>query len=478
MARRLRLAEGKRGVVRVASALAAALALLAGVDVWHPSAAAAVLPWAVGAAAASLLGVLLWNALRPVPTQRLDRALDRGLHLPDLALTSGQLAPERSEWLARQHRQTCEALAALRPAATWPARWPRGAGLSFFAVGGLLALLWPLHLHHTADQRAATQALEARAAARSPIEEMFAQWEAHAPEDEALARLLAAARPLQERLREAGEDDRQRFAELNQLEALLQTEQARAEAASLEPVAGKLAEALAKLEGMEPLAAALRSAQMSAAAERAGEAAQKLEAPQAATAASPEAASALSKTGEALAKAGNRQAGEGLCQMGEGAREGNARKLGSGLRGLQDGLRREAARRKEANRLAQQLRQLAFCKSCLGSGQCEGLLPALFQRPGGKNAGSQSAPKDPGLETQLASQRMEETLEGTAGEGESEVTTQQASHGEGGATRAPVAARFAEYARLSQQAVEDEALPLAHRETIKQYFERIRPKED
>jgi len=62
-----------------------------------------------------------------------------------------------------------------------------------------------------------------------------------------------------------------------------------------------------------------------------------------------------------------------------------------------------------------------------------------------------------------------------ATDGESETTTVKTANGQAEAQRGTRTVRFQEYEKLSQQAIADEALPAAHREAIKRYFEKIRP---
>ena len=80
-----------------------------------------------------------------------------------------------------------------------------------------------------------------------------------------------------------------------------------------------------------------------------------------------------------------------------------------------------------------------------------------------------------GEQTALANPGQTEVVTGTLGEGESEITTSSSVTGASTTAGAATKSQLAEYIELSQKAVEDEALPLAHRRVIRSYFERIRP---
>ncbi len=67
-------------------------------------------------------------------------------------------------------------------------------------------------------------------------------------------------------------------------------------------------------------------------------------------------------------------------------------------------------------------------------------------------------------------------LTGTAGQGNSETQTESTTDPHQEQTASGVsAAQFEQFEKLSEQATEDENLPVADRQMIKRYFEDIRP---
>jgi hypothetical protein len=67
-------------------------------------------------------------------------------------------------------------------------------------------------------------------------------------------------------------------------------------------------------------------------------------------------------------------------------------------------------------------------------------------------------------------------ITGTAGEGPSETQTESTMDPHNEQTASSVnASQFAAYEKLSEQATQDENLPVADRQMIKRYFQDIRP---
>lgn len=100
----------------------------------------------------------------------------------------------------------------------------------------------------------------------------------------------------------------------------------------------------------------------------------------------------------------------------------------------------------------------------------------MMEGTGGKGAGSTSDPNRSGAATSLAANRQKVNVTGTAGTGHSETTTESTNDQHLESTASSVSAtELAAYQQLSEQATNDENLPVASRQLIKRYFENIRP---
>jgi hypothetical protein len=121
-----------------------------------------------------------------------------------------------------------------------------------------------------------------------------------------------------------------------------------------------------------------------------------------------------------------------------------------------------------------QLNRLAECK-----GQCQGQCnkdgPAKKSDSPSNKAGKSASNQPTGEEsTRLDGQRQRENLTGLQGDGPSERETSQSPEGEQDAARS-YAARYTEFRKQMEEVLESEPLPLGHRETVRKYFESIRP---
>jgi hypothetical protein len=79
--------------------------------------------------------------------------------------------------------------------------------------------------------------------------------------------------------------------------------------------------------------------------------------------------------------------------------------------------------------------------------------------------------------TKLDSARQKEQIKGEMGEGESETETTHMPEGRQAAARA-YREQYQKYRRLTEAALDAEPIPLGHRQTIRRYFELIRPQGD
>lgn len=440
---------------------------------------AAPLPFAL-AGAATLLSVAALAGWFGTPRpQTIHRNLDRRLRLPDLALSSGELEGDGT-WLRPLHAQTLARIGSPNWAEVWPVPWPKGTRRS--AAGCLACVALLAYFYHTDLQaRQETLALASVKDARTvALEAVFKDWEEAKAKDEELKKLLEKLAPLQEKLLAPGASDKQRFADLNRLEEIVASEKAKLDAKSLEPQAAALADAFSSMEGMSAMAAALRKKDFGKAAEQAGEAGEKLSAEKAAVPqGAQEAGSSAGKLSEQLSKSGQQQASQALGQFSEGAKQGDTRKMASGMKGLAQSFNQQSQRNEARKRLSTQLAQLSLCKNpgnqaCNGSGMS--LMPSLcFSKQPGKGIGSESDPNRVKEATNLEGERRAETMNNVVTDGESEKVTLKSASGQTEAARATQTVSFEAYRKLSQQAIADEAIPAAHRQAIRKYFENIRP---
>lgn len=438
-----------------------------------------VLGLVAGGACVSL--VVAW--IRPIPDHHVARAVDVQFGLPDHTLSASELPPEAgTEWLRLQHADTVARLTNLDWKTRWPVVWPKFSAAAGVAVLLLSALVAFRFAFLPVAVTAATSGPNEDAAA---IEEILADWEkaAELTEDPELKALLAELQPLRDQLPTMNE--REMLLALSKLENKLEALRESAAKDSMETSAADMAAALENVDGMGALAAALRRKEFEEAAKLAEKEAQKLGEKGAKTPAGSDSASTqqqMSKASEKLSQSGQHEAASAMNQTREGGQKKDPSQMSKGLARLGQSLAKSGQSQAAQARLGLQLAQLGECKGGMGQKPGEGmgrgmsLLPKLSEQKGkGKGAGSETDPDRAKAATDLGSERSLEGLTGQAGAGDSLVETLASDTPGSEAPREGRSAQFAQYEKLSQQAITDENLPLAYRESIRKYFEAIKP---
>ncbi|MDM4016943.1 hypothetical protein [Roseiconus lacunae] len=123
--------------------------------------------------------------------------------------------------------------------------------------------------------------------------------------------------------------------------------------------------------------------------------------------------------------------------------------------------------------MACQLNRLSQCKGqCRGN--CQSNIAKKSNSPSQKAGQASSGQPTGDNATNLASNRREEQLKGVQGEGPSETEVMQAPEGEQAAARA-YKGKYDQFRREAEAVLDNEPLPMGVRETVRTYFESIRP---
>jgi hypothetical protein len=490
--------------VTVGVALLSLLALTTGLAAWGPQLAAGL----VG------LGVLVAAFIygRKPERHRLFQRIDARLRFPDLVLSAGDWEGAAGEpWRLAQRRQALTRLAGVDWRSAWPVRWPRRLWRPATSILLLMGGLWLVQQTWRARVREAEAARQREnpvvtAQKLKPLEAVFKDWEEAqkiAPSPE-LKKLLEDLKPLRDQMAPGQMTEQELLLKVNEVQERLRAEQAKLDEGSMEAQAAALADALKNLDGLGGMAAAIERKDFAAARDLAPAAAKRFEkgdaklppgakasaaADRLAQAAaglgkSATAAAALQQMQAALAGQSNSDMAKGVGQMGnamaqEAQRQAQDRGLGvqmAQLNGWRDGLGQQGQGHDQGPGQGQEQGQ----GPGLGQGQREGaglsLAWLMQQQKGGQGAGTTSDPNRTGDATALNADRQKVNLTGTPGTGASETSTEATNdpHLENTASSVS-AADLAAYQRLSEQATNDENLPVADRQLIKRYFESIRP---
>ena len=163
---------------------------------------------------------------------------------------------------------------------------------------------------------------------------------------------------------------------------------------------------------------------------------------------------------------------ETISQLAEGLESKNESQCKKCLSKLASECKKQGQCKKIGNCMSCQLNRLAQCKSqCRG--QCESNKVAKSNSPS-QSAGKGASGNPYGEATELNTTRNQEQLTGYQGDGPSETEILQAPEGEQQAAR-QFAAKYDKFQREAEAVLNSEPLPMGHRETVRTYFEAIRP---
>jgi hypothetical protein len=163
---------------------------------------------------------------------------------------------------------------------------------------------------------------------------------------------------------------------------------------------------------------------------------------------------------------------EAAGNLAQGLSASNRNRFQDGLNSLAGECRSQSRRKKLSDLLRKQCQCLSECKS-----QCEGECrnQSDSKKKGGNNAGKGTAGDPAGEKTAKLKSAKDMHLQGQdSGNGDSDTETETSPENEQEAVR-QYQQQAKKYESLSESVLESESIPLGHRQTIRRYFEMIRP---
>ena len=430
--------------------------------------------WALGLVGAGAVGGLLWGANRGASSLSAARLIDDHYELKDRSITTLDFASQTDdaakrlqiEEAAQRIEQAQVTAADCVPMETWnqPLRW--SAGLS--AVVALL--LWiGGGTNNEVEAKpvlalSSQQSIELRETMLPELEEALKE-----VEDPEIEKLL-------EELREKVEEMESEIVEENDLMATLsEMEQALADAREAMQLEWTDATMKALAAAIKP-SDELKNAAASMESENYEKASEQLEAVDPKKMGDKQRRAVADNLKKMLAKLDPGQNGElseTISQLAEGLESKNTSQCKKCLGKLAGQCKKQGQCKKIGQCMSCQLNRLAQCKGqCRG--QCNSNIAKKSNSPSTK-AGKAASGQPLGSEaTKINSSRNEEQLTGVQGEGPSETEILQAPEGEQEAAR-KFAGKYDEFKRQAEAVLNSEPLPMGHRETVRTYFEAIRP---
>jgi hypothetical protein len=363
-----------------------------------------------------------------------------------------------------------EHLQALDPRRIAPLRMPAAAPYAAAAlILALAVLFWP---RATPVEAKTPDPLDHVVAAAEEAEESLAPLEevAKKENDPKLKELVQRLSETIKEMKLPGVDTKEALAKLSEMQAAIAAQQAQFNVGLVDAQMQALGEAMASTQALEGAGQALQQGKYDKAAQDLERAEPKFDRKEAKT------------LKEKLAQAAKDMQEAGLTDMStatnefceslddENAAAGACKKLGN--------LARSQGRRKRIrDLLSLASNSLSECKgNCNKNNTAKLRLRKKSDKPS-SNWGMGISGNTDGERTKLDAARKREQVQGQMGEGDSETETTHMPEGRQTASRT-YKDQYQKYRRMSEAALNSEPIPLGHRQTIRRYFELIRPQND
>lgn len=438
--------------------------------------------WVVGPLACGALIGLLFAWLTRRSEKESARAIDQVCHLKDRTQTALQfmlrgggrdadsVGDHRATVMQRLQIEDAEAHAArISPEKVAPIHSPRlwSLAISLTVAAFILAIF---------SGRPPT--LQAMEQANAVVERQADRIEHHLEDlkqlqeqekNPELEQLVKELQELIEQMKLPGVDAKEALAKISEMEASLQQMQQQLDDPQTSSELQQIGEALALSDAMAMAGAALSKGEL----EKAAEQLEKLDLPEldrkTETAVTEKLDNVNRGNQDGAPKSKTQQA---ASQISQGLSQGNRSKFQDGMRGLAGEARKQGRKKKLTDLLKKQSQCLSECK-----GECESECrsQAESNKKGGSKAGTAASGNQPGDKTGKLKTNPQMNIKGQeSSSGDSEIETMSGDEQQQEALR-NYRERVDEYEALTESALESESIPLGHRQTIRKYFQMIRP---
>lgn len=431
-----------------------------------PSLLAVVVGPAVGALA-GLVWPLRWHSAAV--------AVDAHYRLKDRVVTALAFLskPEKTPLDELQVRDAAEHLSAMDPRAVVPWRMPRLLPLAAAALlAGLVLAVWPVGPR--AVEAGLREPLPEIVAAAADIEEDLNQFEELARQEHntELEKLIEMLRDKVDEMKEPGVDLREALAKLSEMQSAIQAQQAQYNVELVDAQLESLGSGMSLSQALAQAGKSLVEGKFDQAAEEL----EQLDEPPLERKEAKAAEEQMKKSAQQMGEVGLGDLAEATSEMAEGMKGGKG-KFQRGARRLAKEVKGHSRRRKINELLNAELKRLSERKSdCQCASLARGKLLQKSTSPS-QSFGLSTSGNTRGDKTDLLSKKNLEQVSGpTADEGPSDVETTHSPEGRQQAARG-YRESYQKYRRISEAVLDSEPIPLGHRQTIRRYFELIRPQE-
>ena len=429
--------------------------------------------WLVLGATTILAGVA--GLIAPVSWHTAARQVDRHYHLQDRTTTALAFSQDPSPDALKQ-LQVADALERLQkvvPQDAVPYRIPKSAAVMAVTVALLIGVACVPRAQAVVDPAAAQlqQVVndQAQTLEETMLEDLQELTEKH-PEPE-LKELTQELAELVEEMKAPEVDQREALAKLSEMQQALAAALENLDLQKTDAQLQEFAAALEPAEAMKSIAESLKAGKYDKAAEQL----EKIDPKNLDRKQRDAVAQNLKKFKKDLGEGQQGELSEAAQQMEEGLENENESQCKSGQCKAAGVCKKQGLKKSISQCLSCQLNRLSQCKSnCQNAGQCASNKVAKSDSPSNK-AGKGVSNQPLGEEkTNLDSNRQRQDITGVQGDGPSEREVSNSPEGEQDASRT-YSQKYTEFRKQMEEVLDSEPLPLGHRETVRKYFESIRP---
>lgn len=291
-------------------------------------------------------------------------------------------------------------------------------------------------------------------------------------QDQELHELAEQFRETSERIREEAVGVEGILEELSRLQETIRQQQAEYDVERMQARLLDVAEAMQDIAALEQIGSALEQLDFEAAAEGL----EGFDPQQLKGVVAEAAAEGLKDLADQLGEAELENLADPVREMSEGLRDDDSQQSAQAAQDLASQLRKHGKRVQADRQLQNQLTAMTESKARITNGQSVDI-PGQEPRRPSSDVGTGTYGDLEGEPTQLDSQRQQLDLTGTLGEGASSGKTSIAES-EAATAQRTYREIYKQYEKQSRAVLESEPLPLGHQQTIRRYFQLIRPKAD
>ncbi|HTU17046.1 MAG TPA: hypothetical protein VMG10_03220 [Gemmataceae bacterium] len=403
-------------------------------------------------------------------------AVDRHYQLKDRSATALEFL-SKSARTPLQSLQIADAVQHLQhvdPRQVAPLRRPRSLPYAvgvWVAAAAIAVLLWMFPFGAPTVEAGPTPAPPQIVAEAERLQESLQDLEevARQEDNKELEKLVEQLRQKIEEMKQPGVDEREALAKLSEMEAAVQAQQAQYNTAVVDGQLQSLGSAMSAAAALEGAGKALEQTKLDKAAKEL----EQLEDPK------------LDRKEQKVVEEKLKQVAKAMGDVGLGQLSGAVSDFADSLKGgkgkgkkatkvLAREVRNQARRKRINDLLNAKLDDFKEGKcNCQCNSLVKGKKPYKSKSPS-STFGAETSGNVQGEKTKLLGQNNQVSVTGTPGEGPSDVETTASPEARQKARRG-YKENYKKYRKMSDAVLDSEPIPLGHRQTIRRYFELIRP---